>query len=84
MGLLDDLRASAGHLDSSLQPSSNEVAPLLGALIAYQEHGDKFLKAESGEDVSKLLSEAPAGEGASKAADADKDAGDKDKGKGGK
>jgi hypothetical protein len=56
---LDDLRAAAPSLDSSLAPSSNEVGPLLGALIAYQEHGDKFLKAAGSDngpnEVSKLL-----------------------------
>ena len=61
MGLLDDLRGASGQLDSSLQPTSNEVGPLLGALIAYSEHGQKFLDAAGDDDdgpgaVSKLLS----------------------------
>ena len=60
MGLLDDLRGAAAKVDPSLQPSSNEVGPLLGALIAYTEHGDKFLKAaesdNGAQEVSALLS----------------------------
>jgi hypothetical protein len=42
---MDDLRAAAGSLDASLQPSSNETPALLGALIHYTEHGDAFLAA---------------------------------------
>jgi hypothetical protein len=57
VSLLDELRKAAGQLDPSLQPSSNEVGPILGALIAYTEHGDKFLKAadKGAGDVSELL-----------------------------
>lgn len=58
MGLIDDLKTVAGNLDPSLQPSSNDVGPLLGALIAYTEHGDKVVKAtEQGgaQGVSELL-----------------------------
>jgi hypothetical protein len=60
---MDDLRTAAGAIDSSELPSSNEVVPLLGALIAYTEHGDKLFKAAGSEnataDVSALLSDAP-------------------------
>lgn len=60
MGLMDDLRTVAGNLDPSLQPSANELGPLVGALIAYTEHGDAVVKAAEGDDgpaaVSELLS----------------------------
>jgi hypothetical protein len=69
MGLLDDLRAAAPSIDPSLAPSSNEVGPLLAALIAYQEHGDKFLKAAGSDDgpakVSELLSDTGESKGSS-------------------
>jgi hypothetical protein len=58
MGLVDDLETVAGSLDPSLQPSSNDLAPMLGALIAYTEHGPAVLKAakEGPEALSELLS----------------------------
>jgi hypothetical protein len=60
MTLMDDLRTVAARLDPSLAPSSNEVGPLLGALIAYTEHGEKVVKAAEGDNgstgVSELLS----------------------------
>ena len=59
MSLLDDLRAAAASLDPQFQPSSNETGPLLGALIAYTEHGDKLFKAAGEQDgiaaVTELL-----------------------------
>jgi hypothetical protein len=61
MSLMDDLRTVAASLDPSLAPSSNEVGPLLGALIAYTEHGDKIVQAaEDGGSagVSDLLAPA--------------------------
>jgi hypothetical protein len=73
MGLLDDLRAAAPSLDPQFQPSSNEAGPVLGALIAYTEHADKFLKAaqEGTAAVTELLAPAPAADGSGAAAPAD-------------
>jgi hypothetical protein len=63
MSLLDDLRGVSQCLDPQFQPSSNETGPLLGALIAYTEHGDKLLKAAGEDDgtaaVTELLAPAP-------------------------
>jgi hypothetical protein len=59
MSLAHDLQTVAENLDPSLQPSSNDVGPLLGALIAYTEHGDKVVKAaeqNGAAGVSELLS----------------------------
>jgi len=58
MGLIEELQAVASNLDPSLQPSSNEVGPMLGALIAYTAHGSAVVKAaEKGPAaVSELLS----------------------------
>jgi len=66
MSLLDDLRAAADCIDPQFQPTSNETGPLLGALIAYTEHGDKFLKAAGQEDGTAAVTEllAPSGNGA--------------------
>jgi hypothetical protein len=69
MSLMDDLRTVAASLDPSLAPSTNEVGPLLGALIAYTEHGDKAVKAvnEGPEALSELLSsESPKSSSSSK------------------
>ncbi|HKD16469.1 MAG TPA: hypothetical protein VKG23_01280 [Thermoanaerobaculia bacterium] len=63
MGLSDDLRAAAASIDPQFVPSSNETGPLLAALVAYTEHGDKFLKAAEGDDatakVTELLADKP-------------------------
>ena len=61
MSLLDDLRAAAGAVDPQFQPTSNELPGVLAALVAYNEYGDKFLKAAQDEDnatgkVTELLS----------------------------
>jgi hypothetical protein len=61
MALIDDLRTVAAHLDPSLQPSSNEVGPLLGALIAHTEHGDAVVTAAESEDGAAAVSELVAG-----------------------
>jgi hypothetical protein len=62
--LLEDLQTVAANLDPSLQPSSNDVGPLLGALVAYTEHGSAVVKAAESDNgpaaVSKLLSATPA------------------------
>jgi hypothetical protein len=62
MGLLDDLREAVPSLDAQFQPSSNEVGPLLGALVHYQEHGQAFLDAakEGTDAVTELVDPAPA------------------------
>ena len=73
VGLIDDLRTVAASLDPSLQPSSNEVAPLLGALVAYTEHGDKVVKAaeqNGSAGVSELLSGDDSSESAPKTSSA--------------
>lgn len=64
MSLLSQLR-NAGHaLDVQFQPASNEIQSILGALVHYAEHGDKFLEAaETGvDDVVKLLEPQPTAE----------------------
>lgn len=54
---LDTLRKIAAELDPSLQVGSNEVQPLLSALILYAEHGDALAKAaeDGAQAVSDLL-----------------------------
>ena len=68
MGLLDDLIAASASLDPSLQPATSQLAPILGALVHYEEHGDKFLKAAAAgpEAVSSLLAGEPPAEPAGK------------------
>jgi hypothetical protein len=58
VSLIEGLREVAASLDPSLQPSSNEVGPMLGALVAYTEHGPAVLKAakEGPAALSELLS----------------------------
>ena len=70
MGLTEDLKAASGSIDASLLPSSNDVVPLLGALIAYTEHGDKFLKAAGSDNATQDVSELLAGEDAKPKGDA--------------
>ena len=69
MSLIDDLRQAAGSLDPQFQPSSNETGAILGALVAYVEHGDKFLQAAQDDNgtaaVTELLAPAPKAEPAS-------------------
>jgi hypothetical protein len=64
MGLLDDLREAVPSLDAQFQPSSNEVGPLLGALVHYQEHGQAFLvaAADGTDAVTELLDPPPKAE----------------------
>jgi hypothetical protein len=50
MGLIDDLRQAAPAVDPQFQPSTNELPGMVGALVAYVEHGDKFLKAAQDEE----------------------------------
>jgi hypothetical protein len=68
MSLIEDLRTVADSLDPSLAPSSNEEGPMLGALIAYTEHGPAVLKAakEGPEALSELLSSESAPKSSSK------------------
>lgn len=54
MALIDELRALDQEMPPSHTPTGNEIPQLLGALIAYVEHGDKFVKAASDEDPMKL------------------------------
>ena len=68
MGLMEELQTVAAHLDSSLQPSSNEVGPLLGALIAYTEHGSAVVKAAEGENGAAAVSDLLSDDGHSKPA----------------
>ena len=60
MSLIDDLRHIGAHLDPSLGLTSNEVVPVLSALIHYHKHGEELVKAaeEGPEAVSELLSPA--------------------------
>lgn len=62
MSLLDDLKAGAKSIDSALQPTSNEIPSLLASVVAFLEHGDKYLQAvEAGaEEVHGLLAPPPA------------------------
>jgi hypothetical protein len=66
MSLLDELRTAAANLDPQFQPTQNEIAGVLGALVYYAEHGKDFLQAAEGgaEDVSQLIAPAPDGPGA--------------------
>ena len=75
MALLDDLKAASANLDPSYQPATSDLAPILGALIAYSEHGDKFLDAadQGAQKVSDLLSDVHAGHDAATTAKKDKD-----------
>jgi hypothetical protein len=66
VSLLDDLRAVAARLDPQYQPTSNEVGPLLGALIAHTEHGDKLTKAAEDDENPNAVNELVAGEGEKK------------------
>jgi hypothetical protein len=61
MSLLDDLKAGAAAIDQALQPSSNEIPSLLASVVAFLEHGDKYLQAvEAGADeVHNLLAPPP-------------------------
>jgi len=83
VSLLDDLRAAAPALDPQFQPSSNETGPLLGALVAYVEHGDKFLKAAGEDDATAAVTEllAPTGDDASTGASSSAAPTEKTKGK---
>jgi hypothetical protein len=69
MSLIDDLRA-VENFATSHQPVVSEIGPIVGALIAYVEHGEELLEAaradvkarEAGEPanrVNELLSPAP-------------------------
>lgn len=69
MSLIDDLRKAADALPPSHKPTVNEVIDLLGAWIAYAEHGVEFLHAaEQGQQAvadlfaSKQTAEAAAAE----------------------
>jgi hypothetical protein len=53
MSLLDDLRAAAGAVDPQFQPTSNELPGVLAALVAYNEYGDKFLKAAEDDENAR-------------------------------
>jgi hypothetical protein len=53
MSLLDDLRAAAGAVDPQFQPTSNELPGVLAALVAYNEYGDKFLKAAQDDENAR-------------------------------
>lgn len=55
--LLDELKQAAELVDPQFQPSSNEVAGVLAALVYFTEHGQEFLKAVEGgaEKVTELL-----------------------------
>jgi hypothetical protein len=72
MGLIDELRTVAASLDPSLQPSSNEVGPLLGALIAYTEHGSAVVKAAESDNAAAAVSQLLAGDDAGDAPQAAK------------
>lgn len=58
MSLLDSLRKVAAHIDVGHVPTSAEANKLLGAMIAFAEHGDDVLQAaENGaEELIHLLS----------------------------
>jgi len=52
MALIDDLRGIASEIPPSHSPSANELSGVVGALIAYVEHGKAVLDAAS--DPQKL------------------------------
>lgn len=57
MSLIDDLRQVADLLPPSHVPSLNEIAGVVGAVIAHTEHGDSLFTAAAGgaEQVAKLF-----------------------------
>jgi hypothetical protein len=57
MSLMEDLRAVAAALDQQFAPSSGETGPLLGALIAYNEHGDRIVAAAKEENALAAVTE---------------------------
>lgn len=62
MSLLDDLRHAAKSLDPQFQPQTNELQSILGALLVFAEHGEKFLTAAKDggtAGVSELVAPAP-------------------------
>lgn len=71
MSLLDQLRTAGQALDPQFQPSQNEIASVLGALVYYTEHGDDFLKAadDNGvEGTTELIAPKPSPEDGTPAA----------------
>lgn len=54
MALYDDLRAIAEKIPPSHQPTASELGAIVGAAIAYQEHGKKLLDAANSDDPQDL------------------------------
>lgn len=62
MSLIDDLRQVAPHVPPSHVPTLAELPGVLGAFIAYVEHGDNVIEAAAGgfDDVAALFAAPPA------------------------